>query len=203
MIVGLDLDNTIVCYDEAIKRLANDVKQLPQDTPRTKLGIRDFLRQENREDEWTEFQGELYGPGMSYADPFPGALETIAAMQNAGHSAVIISHRTQFPYLGPKYDLHQSARDWIEKKLVLEGKELIASDNIYLNETKDQKVSLVQSLKCDVFLDDLIEILSHDAFPSSVQKLWFSQNQTHNASKIPNDVQVIEDWTELAWLSEN
>lgn len=202
MIVGLDLDNTIVCYDEAIKRLADDVEELPQDTPRTKLGIRDFLRQENREDEWTEFQGKLYGPGMKHADPFPGALEIIATMQSAGHSPVIISHRTQFPYLGPKHDLHQSARDWIAKKLVVEGKALIGSENIYLNETKDKKVSLVESLNCDVFLDDLIEILSHDAFPPTAQKLWFSPNQTHDASQIPSDVQIIEDWTELAWLGK-
>ena len=74
MIIGLDLDNTIVCYDAAIEHLASDMESLPPDAPKTKLGVRDYLRAEGREPEWTEFQGKLYGPGMAHAAPFPACL---------------------------------------------------------------------------------------------------------------------------------
>lgn len=203
MIVGLDLDNTIVCYDEAIKRLADRVEGLPTSTPKTKLGVREFLRQQDREDDWTEFQGALYGPGMTHAEPFPDAIDTIKAIQTAGHSTVIISHRTQYPYLGPRYDLHQSARNWIESKLVVDGVGLFESANIYLNESKDKKVALIGSLECDIFLDDLVDILSHASFPSSVQKLWFAPHQDQSPTDIPSDVVMVKQWTELSWLSKN
>ena len=200
MIIGLDFDNTIVCYDEAIKQLAKEVPSLPPTTPKTKLGIRDFLREQDRETEWTEFQGKLYGPGMVDAQPFPAALEMIGAMQKAGHTTIIISHRSKHPYLGPKYDLHESARQWIEKNLVIEGDALISERDIHLNETKDAKVALVASLKCDVFIDDLVEILTHASFPPSTKKLWFSPGGTPDKNDLPQNIRMIKHWNELTWL---
>lgn len=200
MIIGLDFDNTIVCYDEAIKQLAKEVPSLPPTTPKTKLGIRDFLREQDRETEWTEFQGKLYGPGMVHAQPFPAALEMIGAMQKAGHTTVIISHRSKHPYLGPKYDLHESARQWIEKNLVIEGNALISERDIHLNETKDAKVALVASLKCDFFIDDLVEILTHASFPSSTKKLWFSPGGTPGKNDLHQNIRMIKHWNELTWL---
>ena len=75
--LGLDFDNTIVCYDAAIEVLAEEMFDLPPEVPRTKLGLRNYLRAEGREPEWTVFQGELYGPGMRHAQPFEGAIETM------------------------------------------------------------------------------------------------------------------------------
>ena len=84
MLIGLDFDNTLVCYDEAIIRLADKLLKLPPDLPRTKLAIRDYLREANREHEWTAFQGELYGPGMSYAEPFEHSVETMQVLKGCG-----------------------------------------------------------------------------------------------------------------------
>ena len=39
MIIGFDFDNTIVCYDNAIARLAEQRFDLPHDLPRTKTEI--------------------------------------------------------------------------------------------------------------------------------------------------------------------
>jgi len=201
MIIGLDFDNTIVCYDEAIEQLATEVPSLPPTTPKTKLGIRDYLREQDRETEWTEFQGKLYGPGMVHARPFPAALEIIGAMQNAGHTTVIVSHRSKHPYLGPKYDLHDSARQWIKKNLVIEGNALISEHDIHLNETKDAKVELIASLQCDVFIDDLVDILTHVSFPPSTEKLWFSPGALPHKHDLPQNIRMIKHWNELTWLS--
>ena len=202
MIIGLDLDNTIVCYDAAIERLATEMKSLPPEISKTKLGVRDYLRAQDRETEWTEFQGKLYGPGMAHAEPFPDALDSIAAFQDAGHTTVIISHRTQYPYLGPQYDLHESARAWITSKLSA-GRPLFSPEEVYLNETRDEKIALVHSLGCDVFLDDLKEVLTDGAFPPDTQKLWFSPNSDTAQADTPVGVTMVKHWTDLTWLRSN
>lgn len=201
MRIGFDLDNTIICYDQAIERLAEETLSIPETLARTKASLRDYLRAQDREDEWTEFQGRLYGPGMTYAEPFPSAIQMISDIQKAGHTTFIISHRTRRPYLGPQYDLHESAKNWIASNLIIDSETLIESSHIYLNETRDEKIALVTSLDCDVFIDDLIEVLNDSAFPPKVQKLLFSPQVTSEYPKARDDVKIVKDWTELAWLS--
>ena len=120
MLIGLDFDNTIVCYDQAIAILADELFDLPPNISRTKLGLRDYLRSENREPEWTAFQGELYGPGMKYAVAFQGAQSVMKQLKSLGHRLEVISHRSRYPYAGTQYDLHKSARAWIANNLLNE-----------------------------------------------------------------------------------
>lgn len=195
MIIGLDFDNTIACYDQAIARFAREMFALPAEIPPTKLGLRDYLRAAGREPEWTAFQGHLYGPGMDYAEPFPGAIEAIAALQDAGHKTFIVSHRTKHPYAGPKHDLHASARAWMTGKLGHGGRRLFNEDQIFLNEHLADKVAMINTLACDVFLDDLPEVLGHAAFPAKAKKLWFSAK----APPAGSDMIQIKHWNELQW----
>src|SRR5881392_3621645 len=72
MLVGLDFDNTIVCYDRLFHRLATERGLLPHGVAENKGAVRDYLRSIGREDDWTEMQGVGYGPRISDAEPFPG-----------------------------------------------------------------------------------------------------------------------------------
>ena len=100
MLIGIDLDNTIVCYDGVFERLASEL-ELPGHVPSAgKQAIRDYLRQQNREDEWTLMQGKAYGSRMSEAQPFESALEFMACARDRGHELCIVSHRTKQPFLG-------------------------------------------------------------------------------------------------------
>ena len=141
MLIGLDFDNTLVCYDEAIIRLADKLLKLPPDLPRTKLAIRDYLREANREHEWTVFQGELYGPGMSYAEPFEHSVETMQILKTAGYSLCIVSHRSFTPYAGPAYDLHAAARAWIDENLALD---LIVNSQAFFMRPWNKKSRLLE-----------------------------------------------------------
>jgi phosphoserine phosphatase len=172
MLIGFDFDNTIACYDQAISRLADELFDLPSYVPRTKAGLRDYLRQQRRETEWTAFQGELYGPGMRYAEPFEGAIETMAQLKACAHEMVIVSHRTPKPYAGSPHDLHQAAREWIETRLRKNG--LFADDQIYFLETRDAKVAKINQLGCNVFLDDLPEVLESPEFPVETLGILFN-----------------------------
>ncbi len=193
MIIGLDFDNTIACYDQVIARLSKEKFDLPADVAPTKLGVRDYLRAAGREPEWTEFQGHLYGPGMDYAEPFSAAIETIAALQDQGHTTFIISHRTKHPYAGPKFDLHASAKAWVTSKLVLGSRHLFAADQVFFNESRDEKIALIKTLACDIFLDDLSDVLGDPKFPASTKKLWFSEQ----APQASSDMVQIKHWNEV------
>ena len=170
MIIGLDFDNTIVCYDKAIAIVAEEQFDLPDDLPRTKLAIRDHLRGLGREADWTRFQGELYGPGMIHAEPFENAIDVIRELAALGHQLVVISHRTRFPYLGERHDLHGYAEGWIRERLP----PLFAS--VIFNETKADKIENIRRVGCSIFVDDLPEILSDPTFPNSTRRILFAPN---------------------------
>lgn len=171
MLIGIDLDNTVVCYEQAIVCLIDELFNFPPEVPRSKLGLRDYLRLEGRESEWTAFQGELYGPGMRYAKPYACAIETIRHLSANGHRFVIVSHRSLRPYAGAPHDLHQAARQWAAHWLVAPG--LFVDDDIHLLQTRDAKVSTIAQLGCLVFVDDLPEVLEAPGFPSETRGVLF------------------------------
>jgi hypothetical protein len=172
MLIGLDFDNTIVCYDRAIAQLSDEILDIPENVPRTKIGLRDYLRQTGQEQVWTSFQGELYGPGMRYAEPFDGVIETMGQLKTCAHEMVIVSHRSINPYAGPRYDLHQAARDWVAIHLQRHG--FFADGQIYFLETRDAKIATICLLGCDVFLDDLPEVFDTPNFPVDTLGVLFN-----------------------------
>jgi len=173
MRIGLDFDNTIVCYDQAIAQLAEQLLELPEEVPRTKLGLRDHLRANGREPEWTAFQGELYGPGMRYAQPFEGAITTMQQLVAEGHELLIISHRSRRPYAGPPHDLHAAARNWVDKRLQSAGLFVEGNESVNFLETRQDKVARIAELGCQAFLDDLPEVLGDPGFPASATGILF------------------------------
>lgn len=198
MRIGLDFDNTIACYDAAIATLSEQIFVLPNSVPRTKLGVRDHLRAQNREAEWTAFQGELYGPGMRYAKAYEGAIETMLQLSTLGHEMFIVSHRSKRPYAGPPYDLHASARDWLKK--VVQSHGLFSNDQIFFMESRDEKVRMIKDLDCEVFLDDLPEVLGSDEFPIMTRGILFSPDGL--IEKTPTQFTTISQWKNLPTLLE-
>jgi hypothetical protein len=193
--MGLDFDNTIVCYDAAISAMADELFDLPPDVPRTKLGLRDHLRGAGREAEWTAFQGELYGPGMRHAQPFKGAIETMLQLVDQGHELVIVSHRSRRPYAGEPHDLHATARDWVKDRLQSTG--LFAEDSGSVNflESRQEKVAWIAQLGCQAFLDDLPEVLVAPGFPASAAGILFDPS---GGSAAPEGQRRISAWPQLS-----
>lgn len=178
--IGLDFDNTIVCYNQAIAVLAEEMFALPTQLPRTKLALRDHLRAAGREAEWTAFQGALYGPGMAHAQPFEGAIDTMQQLVVAGHDLVIVSHRSRRPYAGPAHDLHAAATEWVAQRLQTAGLFLAqepdpaGSSAVNFLETREAKVARIAELGCQVFVDDLPEVLDAPGFPEATVGVLFA-----------------------------
>lgn len=192
MLIGLDFDNTIVCHDGVIAKLAEELFELPPEVPRTKLGLRDHLRREGRESDWTAFQGQLYGPGMRYAEPFEGAIETMRQLADDGHRLVIVSHRSRRPYAGPAHDLHAAARRWVSTRLQSLG--LFTDGLVHFLETREEKLATIGRLGCDAFLDDLPEVLEAQSFPPDTVAILFDP-----AREIPAEFRQrrISAWVQL------
>jgi hypothetical protein len=189
MLVGVDFDNTIVCYDQVFPREAIDRGLVPNELATSKTAIRDYLRKTGQEDRWTELQGIAYGPGMGYATPFPGVVEFFEKCRQANLETRVISHRTQFPYLGEKFDLHQSARNW------LAASELgVPSEHIYFELTKAEKLNRIAITDCTHFVDDLPEFLSDPNFPRGVHRILFDPGDIHQP---PTGVAKARSWLEI------
>jgi hypothetical protein len=172
--VGLDFDNTIVRYDRLFHRAALDLGLIPPDLPMTKGRVRDYLREVDREDEWTKLQGYVYGARMREAEMFPGVMECLATCRKRGIEVFIISHKTTSPYLGPHYDLHQSARDWLKSHGFYDpGQTSLTPEHVFFELTKDAKLRRIGDTGCSVFLDDLPEFLAEPAFPDGVRRVLF------------------------------
>lgn len=182
MLVGVDFDNTIACYDDAFYRAALEKKLIPIGIEPTKKGIRDHLREIDREDDWTELQGYIYGARMDLAAPFPGVIEFLGDCVRRGIAPCIISHKTRFPYLGPKYDLHGAALGWLEALGMFDPTGVgLPRGNAFFELTKEEKLARIAAEGCTVFIDDLPEFLAEEKFPHGVERILFDPNDGNMA----------------------
>ena len=131
---------------------------------------------------------------MIYAKPFDNAILTMLELQARGHELFIISHRSRYPYAGPRHDLHEAASTWIAKHLSVAN---IFANNSSINflETKEQKLAKISELECAVFLDDLVDIIESKIFPRSTSGILFDPQSKFKPQT--KNYPSISDWPEL------
>lgn len=195
MHIGLDFDNTIVSYDDLIYRVAEEQGLLTPPVARNKVAVRDQLRSKGLEQAWIEMQGQIYGPRMREAVVYPGFIEFLAAARADGHVLSIVSHKTLKPFAGAAYDLHASARDWIATHLVCDGAPIIEASRIHFETTKPAKIARIGTIGCDVFIDDLPEILLDPAMAAAVRKVLYDPD-SHFSSTDQSLIRVT-GWDEV------
>jgi hypothetical protein len=178
MRLGVDFDNTIVCYDQVFHRVGVEQGLIPPEVPVSKGEVRDYLRQWGKEDIWIELQGYVYGARMLDAIPFPGTIEFFGWCKNKDISFCIISHRTRHPFIGPRYDLHQAAQEWVKHYGFYERTGL-SRECVYFELTKEEKLERIRQEGCDLFIDDLSEFLADPGFPAQVKRILFDPNDRY------------------------
>ncbi|MFV1966436.1 MAG: hypothetical protein ACC628_13515 [Pirellulaceae bacterium] len=198
MLIGVDLDNTIVCYDTLFHRLAGERISLPPEIAVSKQAVRDYLRRQDQESLWTELQGVAYGARMNEATPFPGVLEFFARCRRQAVDVCVISHRTRLPFLGEAVSLHDAARHWLRQHEISAAADGDREPNpVFLETTREEKMRRIGQAGCDRFIDDLPELLRDAEFPPRVQRILFDPGR-QNA----NDAHYhrAESWNEIAEL---
>ncbi len=180
MIIGIDFDNTIVCYDEVLRTTALERKLIPEHLCASKGSIRDYLCSSGLENTWTELQGYLYGPGIASATAFPGVADFFKFCRSIHVQIKIISHKTLYPYRGPRHNLRSFAHKWIAGSGLFPLKNSIDyAQNIFFESTKENKLKRICSLECDFFIDDLSEFLSENGFPTKTRRILFDPHRVH------------------------
>ena len=196
VLLGLDFDNTLISYDLLFHRIARQKGLIPSKIPKEKTAIRNYLRANDIEVEWTRLQGEVYGAHILEAEPFPEMLATLRNLATQDISMCLVSHKTRVPYMGPAYDLHAAARGWLTQWGFFSSQGLgWTDDQIFFEITKEEKIERIVSLGCTHYVDDLPEIL--ELLPPSVEKILF-------APGLPADPQAdwkhMSSWSDLSYI---
>jgi hypothetical protein len=182
MVIGVDFDNTIVCYDELFHRVAVEQGLIPASVPATKREVRNYFEERGEGDVWTVLQGHVYGIRMPDAVAFPGALEFFRRCVESGLPVCIISHKTRYPALGPPHDLHEAARRWLEAQGFFDPARIgLSRDRVYFELTQQEKVERIAQVGCSYFIDDLPEVLTKPGFPAGVRRVLFDPHREHDA----------------------
>ncbi len=195
MHIGIDFDNTIVCYDALFHRVCLEKGLIPKDVPVNKSDVRNYLRSIGNEEAWTEMQGYVYGVRMREAAPYPGVLDFLAACRQNGTPVSVISHKTRHPFLGPQYDLHQSAQDWLEQQGFFKPDGLgVPRQNVFFELTKEAKLERIRAAGVSHFIDDLPEFLALPGFPEDVHRILFDPNDLYVAE---SKFSRVTSWSEI------
>ena len=194
MIIGVDFDNTIVCYDKLFYKLAIKDGLIPKNLPPIKEKVRDHLRRKNKERLWTELQGLAYGRYIFNAKPFKGVKDFFIRCKKHKIRVYIISHKTIYPIIGLKYNLHEYADKWMEKQGFYDLKTGVPRRNVFFELTKKEKLNRIKKQGCTHFVDDLPEFLLEKGFPSKVKRILFDPNGKfeHNSN-----FESVKSWAEM------
>lgn len=178
MRIGIDFDNTIACYDGVFYRAAIERGLIPADLSSSKNAVRDFLNGSGKKDEFTKLQGFVYGSRMNMVRPYHQVDSFIESACQKGYDLFIVSHKSRYPIMGPSYDMHAAAREFLVSNELI-GLGRIPSLNVYFELTKEEKINRVELLELDVFIDDLPDILRMDGFPEGCKRILFDPNNVH------------------------
>jgi hypothetical protein len=170
--IGVDLDNTIICYDHAFHRAALDRHWIDPATPPVKTAVKTAVLANAGNQQWTELQGYVYGPGLQAATPYPGVLDFFSTCASREVRPVIISHKTQFAAAGPGYDLREAATAWLKSSGLLDFP-LQSTGPVIFTSTRTEKLEAVQRLECGTLIDDLPEVFLDPAYPPATAFILF------------------------------
>lgn len=168
-IVGLDLDNTLIDYSHAVsfyadKYLRRNLKNI--------FEIRKALKTNDLDSEWQKAQSWIYTEGLNHAVLSEGAIELLHDLKQTGTPLYVISHKTRrTPRNFGNLDLRKPAKDWIKRNL--EPLDINIS-GVFFESTRTEKIERIKRLKITHFVDDLIEVLTDENFPKSVEKYLYN-----------------------------
>lgn len=194
-VIGVDLDNTLVCYDELFHLVACEEGLIDSAMPRSKEKIRDEIRLlPDGENRWTRLQAIVYGPRMHAARLFDGIAAFFRHCAASRFRTKIVSHKTQFATLdGGMVDLRGAALEWLKAQGFFANFEVSQSD-VFYDSTRAEKIARIRWLCCTHFIDDLAEVFAEEDFPRETAKLLFAP---HGTASSRSDVHVFKGWHEI------
>jgi hypothetical protein len=176
MRIGIDLDNTLICYDQAFQRVGREEGLLPTSFEGSKAAVKRALLAERPDGLlWETLQGLVYGRRIDAATLYEGAARFLQLCRRHAEIVAIVSHKTERAHHDPALtDLRVAALQWMEDKRFFDSAGLgLQRDHVFFEGTREEKVRRISALRCDLFIDDLVEVLAHAEMPASCRKILF------------------------------
>ncbi|MFZ2006083.1 MAG: hypothetical protein WAV02_13415 [Stellaceae bacterium] len=195
--IGLDLDNTLISYEEVFRTYAQRRGLIEAGFRGGKDEVRQALRrQDDGELKWQQLQGAVYGKGVAEAALFDGADAFLRRASALGREIVIVSHKTEFGHYDPdRINLREAALAWMRAQGFFDPDGLgVAPDKVRFTATRGEKLALIRELAVDFFIDDLPEVLEHPEFPPEVTGILFTRGAT-SESTYPR---IAAHWRDIA-----
>ena len=197
-VIGIDFDNTIICYDEVFHRLAVEAGFVAADSPRRQKAVRDAARRSPEGDlAWQRLQGQVYGPRIQEASPAEGVLDFLERCRGAGNEVHVISHKTRFASIDPSgTDLRAAARGWMALHGFFSEATGLDPEHFHCGGTRQEKVDLIRSTGCTCFIDDLVETFREASFPAGVEAILYAPGEEPPPTDLPG-LWVARSWREI------
>lgn len=194
MLIGIDFDNTLAGYDHVFVVAARQRGLVPPDFQGDKRAVRGALRAlPDGERHWMALQGEVYGPRMAEARMFDGADRFLARCRAEGHEVVIISHKTELGHFDPTgTNLRDAARAWMTARGFFDPDGFaLRPQNVIFEATRAEKIARIAQWRCDIYIDDLEEVLLDPAFPAGCRRIHLAGGCPHPG------LEPYTGWTEI------
>jgi transketolase len=139
-------------------------------------------------------QGQVYGRYIERASLYRGVLDFIGRLRQAGARLSIISHKTQYGHFDEaRIDLREAAKSWLVSRGLLGTGSALAVDQVFFEDGREAKLARIAEQRCDIFIDDLPEVLGDPDFPRETRGLWFAPELPVE----PTALQPFRSWPEL------
>ena len=141
MRLGIDLDNTLVCFDEVFVDKAHELGLIPEGWQGKKQQIKDYLRRATGEDkEWQRLQGQVYGKGIEKARLFPGVYRFLWRCKCRGIVVDVISHKSEYGHFDQsRTPLRQVSIEFLEKSRIFSSDRTSLLNSVEFFSTREGK----------------------------------------------------------------
>jgi len=185
LIIGIDLDNTIIDYRDSFWLTAISTGIISEDDKKdfsfkkdispSKAQIKHYLKSNKNSDfMWESLQGQVYGKYMHNAKIFPGFANFLLHCKTRGVKVFIVSHKTKFGHNdSSRTPLRETALNFLRENNFLSNDYGINENNIFFFNTRKAKVNKIANLNCTYFIDDLPQVFEEVNFPQKTTKILF------------------------------
>ena len=196
MRIGIDLDNTLIDYTEAFLYGAHQFELIPENWSGQKIELKSLVRSHSKGgQEWQRLQGKVYGHWIHKAKLYFGVYRFLWRCRRRGWEIIVVSHKTEYGHFdSEKISLHRAARRFLQSCQVWESDGTGLLDELRFNTTREKKIQTIKDLQCDVFIDDLPEVLGNSGFPNETRRILFDPENRYESA----DFERVQSWDDLA-----
>ena len=198
MRIGIDLDNTLIDYTEAFLYGAHQFELIPENWSGQKIELKSLVRSHSKgEQEWQRLQGKVYGHWIHKAKLYSGVFRFLWRCRLRGWETIVVSHKTEYGHFDTdKISLRRAAKRFLQSCQVWESDGSGMLEALRFQTTREKKIQTIKELQCDVFIDDLPEVLGNNGFPNETRRILFDPENRYESAAFER----VQSWDDLATM---